>query len=164
MKINLKLLVLLILLNNLKRISVKINIVDENGTQLKNVEVYGKSVVSGECVILNSYCGSWVCFTNVPSGNVEFVVYKEGFYIKSFCACITENCEFTVCLCRKRKNRIYGVITNNFNDVVENAVVVLYRVIKEDVYVPLKSTRSDFSGEYNFIDIPKGTYIVKAIK
>ncbi len=164
MVIDLKLLFILMLLNNLKRISIKINIVDENKMPLKNVTVYGKSTVSNEWILLNSCLGPWVFITNVPKGNINFIIYKEDYYIKSFDICIFSDYEFTICLCKKKKSRIYGVITNVCNEVISNAIVVLYKVIGENHYLPLRSTRTDFFGEYNFIDVQEGTYIIKAIK
>lgn len=164
MRGDLKLLLILLILNNLKRISIKINIVDENKTPLKNVTIYGKSNVSNEWVILNSCLSSWVYITNVPKGNIDFIICKNDYYIKTFNLCISNDCEFTICLLKKKRSRIYGIITNTFNEVIGNAIVVLYKVIDQNKYLPLRATSTDFLGEYNFIDVPEGTYIVKAIK
>lgn len=164
MKWNLKLILILMLLEHLKKLIIKINIVDEKNKKLKNVIVYGRSCTSNQWLLLNSCNYSWVMFNDVPKGNMEFIVYKDGYYLKSFRKYFTNNHEFTICICKIKVNRVYGIITDYLNKSIENAVVILYKVIEEDRYCPMRFTKTDFLGEYNFVDVPRGTYIIKAIK
>lgn len=60
------------------------------------------------------------------------------------------------------RGTVSGVITNNNNQVIPQADVVLYRVEKDGSLTPISFTKTNADGVYLFINVPQGDYKVKS--
>lgn len=145
------------------RLNMVFHIADCFGNPISQASVSIKSTAENRC---------WYCRTNkwgfiktryLPPGNYEIVISKfnyETLYIyKKICSSVC----FRIRLDSK-KNCVYGYIKDIDGCIVSHATVVLYRVICPEQYTPIRYTYTDCIGEYHFIDIPQGNYLIKSIK
>ncbi|MPQ43652.1 carboxypeptidase regulatory-like domain-containing protein, partial [Clostridium tarantellae] len=61
------------------------------------------------------------------------------------------------------KSSISGIITDESNKIISDAIVILYKLDNNKV-IPVSFTTTNSKGLYNFINIPKGNYIIKSKK
>lgn len=137
---------------------------DENNKIVDNAHIHIEDCHSNRCYNLDTDCNGVAQLKCIPKSKYKISIYKLGFIEKTFTLNVSQDLNCNICLCHRKRSRIYGYITDNSKNPVERATVVLYKVLKNNVYFPVKFTYSDYTGEYNFVDIPKGDYIVKAIK
>lgn len=137
---------------------------DENNKPIKNAYIFIENINFNKSIKLKSNnkgcckCKLYHCC------KYNVTVKHNGYYDKSFCIIPFKNMEYEICLNKKHKNRLYGFISNNNDKKIRRALVVLYEVKEPNKYIPKHFTYTDFTGEYNFFNLPKGTYIIKAIK
>lgn len=99
----------------------------------------------------------------IPPGDYDIVITVPNYetlniHKKMCCSTFLE-----VCL-DKKKSCIYGYIKDMNGCSINDATVVLYRVTCPKKYTAIRYTYSDYIGEYHFIDIPQGCYLIKSIK
>lgn len=146
------------------RIYIKFNVRDENNIPIKDAKISIRAYKSKKIInILTCYRGRALT-SGICKNTYKITISKKGYTEKTFIIKAFKNINCNISLCHINTNRIYGYITDINNRVVNKAIVVLYKVISKKVYIPKKFTYTDFTGEYNFFNIPKGKYIIKAIK
>ncbi|MEG0307305.1 MAG: hypothetical protein RR636_05130 [Clostridium sp.] len=158
-------LVIFILFNedNMK-VNIKFNVRDEHNKAINGAIIIIKPC-NIKCLIKKlTYCDGGAIFKNISTGSYKVIVYKEGYKIEKFIINPCKNSSCTICLYPCKHSKVYGYITNQCNEPVDKAVVVLYRVIGEKRYFPIQFTYTDYEGRYNFCDVPKDCYIIKSIK
>ncbi|WP_427339269.1 carboxypeptidase regulatory-like domain-containing protein [Caloranaerobacter sp. DY30410] len=64
---------------------------------------------------------------------------------------------------RVSKTKINGIIYEENNSPIEDALVILYKVEDEDKYISIDFRFTDEFGKYEFEDMPYGNYVVKAV-
>lgn len=146
------------------RIAIRFNIRDENNTPIKDAKISIRPCKSERIInILTCYRGR-ALIRGICRNNYKITISKNGYIEKTFIikACKNTNCNIN--LYHINRNRIYGYVTDINNKAVNKAVVILYKVVSKKIYIPKKFIYTDFTGEYNFFNIPNGTYIVKAVK
>lgn len=154
----------LLCMQNDDTINIRFNIRNENNKCVNGALISILPYNSKNIVNMTTFCDGSAILNNTCKNIYKVVIHKPAYKTKTFFikACNDINCN--ICLCRCKKNRLYGYITNQCNEIVDGAIVVLYRVIGKHVYFPVRFNYTNFTGEYNFFDIPKGCYIIKAIK
>ena len=157
-------LVVLFLLEQNSKADIIFEVRDEKNKVIKGACISVKSCNLNNIIMGNTGCNGVATFKGIIKDKYEVIICKQGYKQKKFLVNICDNSCFGIYLCSCKSNRLYGYVTDLNNKVVEKAAVVLYRVIRDGIYYPVRFTYTDFTGEYNFIDIPKGDYIVKAIK
>lgn len=137
-----------------------------NKTPIRNGYICIQSLKTKKFFILKTDSNGRAIMRNICCGLYKVKACGDGYKDKFFNINVCKDRAYNINLCEINysKNRIYGYIRDDKNKIIENALVVLYEVIGDKKYRPIKFTNSDFTGEYNFIDVPKGTYIVKGIK
>lgn len=158
--------IILFLLNKNNSVNIKFNVRDENNKAIKGAFIIIKEYNTGNLINVMTCCHGLASFKGIINDSYQVVIYKKGYRVKTFNvnACKDINCNICLCRCVYKVNRLYGYITDSEKKIIDRAAVVLYRVVGERRYVAKRFTYTDFTGEYNFFDIPKGNYIVKAIK
>lgn len=157
-------LIMLVSINKNRKVNIKFNVKDENNRVVKGALIRIKPYNSRQLMNIKTCCHGSALLRGVFKNIYEITICKKGYKEKRFLIKACKNINCNICLCHYNDNRLYGYITDFKNEAVDNAIVVLYRVICENVYVPEKFTYTDFTGEYNFFDILNGKYIIKAIK
>lgn len=145
-------------------ISIKVNVMDEDNKPLKNTMVIIKPCNLDKCLKLITDCSGSIIINNIPVNRYQFLVYTKGYNKKIFFINACNNINLNICLCKYKKSRIHGYIKDIENNAIDEAIVVLYKVLCRNSYKAVKFDYTDFMGEYNFIDIEKGCYIIKSIK
>lgn len=145
-------------------VNITFKIINEHNKCVSGAVINIIAYNSNQVLNLATSCNGLASLTAAYRNVYKVVIYKQGYKKKTFFVNPYKNINCNICLCYCIQNRLYGFITNQNNEVINKAIVVLYKVIKKKLYLPVRFTYTDFTGEYNFINIPKGMYIVKAIK
>lgn len=111
-----------------------------------------------------------VRFPRVRCCNYIVTIKKNGFLPQSFKLKICRCCCKYITLSRQTTHpvsHLYGVISDNQQNKITNAYVILYQIYQNlgrSKLIPIRFTRTDRFGEYDFVNLSKGCYLVKAIK
>lgn len=145
--------------------NVAFNIKDNKGP-IRNGYICIRSIKTKRFLIVKTDSYGRAVVKNICNGCYIVKACSDGYKEKFFKIQVCEDRCYDICLCKNKyeKNRIYGYIKDEKDKIIEKALVVLYEVIEKNKYNPVRFTYTDFTGEYNFIDVPKGKYLIKAIK
>ncbi|MEW8955797.1 hypothetical protein [Clostridium sp.] len=158
-------LIILLLIKEKNKVNIKFNVKDENNGIVKGALIKIKPYNSREVTNIKTCSHGSALLKGVPKNTYEVTVCKKGYKEKRLLVRAYKNITCNVCLSYYyNNNRLYGYITDSKSKPIDNAIVVLYEVVCEKVYIPKRFTYTDFTGEYNFFNIPNGKYIIKAIK
>lgn len=164
LNITLILFLLLFLIGSNPKANLRLCVRDENNKTVTGAHIYIEDCHTKHCYNLDTHSDGLIKLNNITKSKYKISIYKPGFIEKTFTLNVSQDLNCNVCLCHRKRSRIYGYITDTSQCPIERATVILYKVLKNNIYLPIQSTYSDYTGEYNFVDIPKGNYIVKAIK
>lgn len=140
--------------------------IKDNNKPIRNGYVCIRSMKTKRFLIVKTDSYGRAVVKNICSGFYIVKACADGYKDKFLKIQVCENRSYNLCLCKSKcdKNRIYGYIKDEKDKIIERALVVLYEVLGENKYNPVRFTYTDFTGEYNFIDVPEGKYLIKAIK
>lgn len=144
--------------------NIKLNILNEDKDIINGCYICIIPYNSGNRKKIIKLCNGSITIKNLPKNIYKIIIYKANYKTKTIIVNIYKDLNINIYLCTYKNNRLYGYITNHVDENIDDAIVVLYRVIGNHCYFPIDFTYTDFTGEYNFFDIPKGLYIIKAIK
>lgn len=148
---------------NNNKANINIKIIDRGGNPVDKADVF---VLYGNC----KYCKSKsnkdgiITLFGLIKGTYRILVYKEGYCKNDFFVTLNHHNSYVVMLTFIKKSMIYGYIKDSKDKPIKDALVVLYKVLGINDYEAIRFTTTDFLGEYNFINVPKGKYIIKSIK
>lgn len=152
-----------------KQVLISGYLTDSAGIPLEGVNVYLLTKLYKENKVYkvtttNSH-GQFV-FANIPLGLYRIFVNDPEFAIYNKPVKIT-GCDkiFNINIKLKEKTvatRIMGQITDDNNDPIPYAVVVLYKIDNTGTYIPTAHTVCDQEGAYCFSNVSFADYVVKA--
>lgn len=172
-KINNVICISLIYKNNFKMSCIKGSVFDEvENLPVKNVKIelfkFGR-------------CSKYLVYSSLSDKFGEFKIdnLDLGYYLLKLSSCnyfdkfyklkvynYNDFLEFKAYLKQKRTNcntKIYGKITDDLGKPIENADVILYRVLNK-ILVPILFTKTNIYGYYCFKNLTLGSYLIKATK
>lgn len=142
---------------------IQFSVKEKNGMPLRDTSIFLMNTSNHF-----TYCGKTcisgcLCFYPICYGTYYLILSKDGYYhiVQYIVVCRPCLC-FAYCLSSK-PSCIYGTITNQNNERIRHADVVLYEKKAFHLF-PLLHTTTDSRGFYDFVDISPGEYVVKAIK
>lgn len=132
----------------------------------------------GGCLQAITYTNEYgqFAFRDVGLGYYILRINALGYFNKNIYVCVTKCGQIIFKVIYMIENpsiangTVSGVIMNNENEPINRADVILYKVIqinrfiKSNKLIPISYTKTNQSGVYLFINVPKGTYKIKANK
>lgn len=145
------------------KVNINIKIVDKRRNPIDKAEVF---LLNGnhKCCKLKSNEDGVITLFGLLKGTYRILVYKDGYCKNDFFLILNYDNNYIVMLTFIKKSIIYGYIKDSKDKPIKDALVVLYKVLGTNDYEAIRFTTTDFLGEYNFINVPKGKYIIKSIK
>ncbi|MPQ44093.1 glycoside hydrolase domain-containing protein [Clostridium tarantellae] len=109
-------------------------------------------------------------FNKISSGNYIMRISSLGYLSKELSAKVKAGqvLDTNIILAYEENSSnaiISGVITDDNNNEISNASVILYNVdVEKKIIIPIAFSKTNSSGVYTFINVPKGNYMVKSNK
>lgn len=145
-------------------ICIKFNVRDENNIPVRDAKISIRPYKCRNIRNTSTCCRGIACIRGLYKNAYKVTISKVGYITKTFIIKVYKNMSCNITFNHKKITRIYGYIVDTHKRPINRASVILFRVISKGVYVPKRFTYTDYRGQYNFFNVPKGIYIVKAIK
>ena len=138
-----------------------------NGAVVSLYLVNSDSTQVLEAITYTNQYGQFV-FRELAIGNYNIVISALGYVGSSSLASITQSGQIVPALVNitqdvnASRGTVSGIITDNNNQPISAADVILYQVNTDQSLTAISFTQTNTSGVYLFINVPQGNYIVKS--